>query len=68
MELEVSTFDRQDTVSPIPTKSTSVLNSPGMLIRDSGVVYAGSLKRRDANKVFGIFSLDTGRGSDLEAV
>ena len=65
LELEVSTFDKTDTVSSIPTKSTSVLKSPGMLIRDGGVVYAGSLKRRDASKIFGIFSLDAGRSSDL---
>ena len=65
MELEVSTFDRNDNTSAVPTKSTSVLKSPGMLIRDGGVVYAGSLKRRDSSKIFGIFSLDAGRGSDL---
>ena len=65
MELEVSTFDKADFTSSIPTKSTSVLKSPGMLIRDGGVVYAGSLKRRDASKIFGVFSLDAGRGSDL---
>jgi len=41
------------------------MKSPGMLIRDGGVVYAGSLKRRDSSKVFGIFSLDGGRGSDM---
>ena len=65
MELEVSTFDKTDTSSAIPTKSTSVLKSPGMLIRDGGVVYAGSLKRRDSSKIFGVFSLDSGRSSDL---
>jgi len=65
MDLEVSTFDKSDTVSAIPSKSTSVLKSPGMLIRDGGVVYAGSLKRRDSSKVFGVFSLDGGRSSDL---
>ena len=65
MDLEVSTFDKMDSVSAIPTKSTSVLKSPGMLIRDGGVVYAGSLKRRDSGKVFGVFSLDVGRSSDL---
>jgi type II secretory pathway component GspD/PulD (secretin) len=65
LELEVSTFDKADFTSSIPTKSTSVLRSPGMLIRDGGVVYAGSLKRRDASKIFGVFSLDAGRGSDL---
>jgi hypothetical protein len=65
MDLEVSTFDRMDMSSVVPSKSTSVLKSPGMLIRDGGVVYAGSLKRRDASKVFGVFSLDGGRGSDL---
>ena len=65
MELEVSTFDKGDTISAIPAKSTSVLKSPGMLIRDGGVVYAGSLKRRDSSKVFGVFSLDGGRSSDL---
>jgi type II secretory pathway component GspD/PulD (secretin) len=65
MELEVSTFDKTDTSSAIPAKSTSVLKSPGMLIRDGGVVYAGSLKRRDASKIFGIISFDGGRSSDL---
>jgi type II secretory pathway component GspD/PulD (secretin) len=65
LELEVSTFDKADTTSLIPRKSTSVLKSPGMLIRDGGVVYAGSLKRRDASRVFGLFSLDGGRSSDL---
>jgi len=65
MELEVSTFDRGDTASIVPTKNTSVLKSPGMLIRDGGVVYAGSLKRRDSSKVFGVFSLDGSRSSDL---
>jgi len=65
MELEVSTFDRNDTASAIPAKSTSVLRSPGMLIRDGGVVYAGSLKRRDAGRFFGIILFDGGRGSDL---
>jgi len=65
MDLEVSTFDKMDTSSAIPSKSTSVLKSPGMLIRDGGVVYAGSLKRRDSGKVFGVFSLDVGRSSDL---
>ena len=65
MELEVSTFDKADTSSAIPSKSTSVLKSPGMLVRDGGVVYAGSLKRRDSSKVFGVFSLDGGRSSDL---
>ena len=65
MELEVSTFDRMDMSSVVPAKSTSVLKSPGMLIRDGGVVYAGSLKRRDASRAFGVFSLDGGRGSDL---
>jgi hypothetical protein len=64
MELEVSVFDKSDTVL-VPSKSTSVLKSPGMLIRDGGVVYAGSLKRREAGKVFGVFSLDGSRGSDL---
>jgi Flp pilus assembly secretin CpaC len=64
LELEVSTFDKASS-EVIPAKSTSVLKSPGMLIRDGGVVYAGSLKRRDASKVFGIFSLDGGRSSDL---
>lgn len=64
LDLEVSAFDETDT-STIPAKSTSVLRSPGMLIRDGGVVYAGSLKRRDAGKVFGVFSLDASRGSDL---
>jgi type II secretory pathway component GspD/PulD (secretin) len=65
MELEVSTFDKTDFSSSIPTKGTSVLKSPGMLIRDGGVVYAGSLKRKDASKIFGVFSLDGGRSSDL---
>ena len=65
MELEVSTFDKTDTASVVPAKNTSVLKSPGMLIRDGGVVYAGSLKRRDSSKVFGVFSLDAGRSSDL---
>jgi hypothetical protein len=65
LELEVSTFDRADMSTSVPAKSTSVLKSPGMLIRDGGVVYAGSLKRRDASKVFGVFSLDGGRGSDV---
>jgi len=65
MELEVSTFDKTDTSSAIPAKGTSTLKSPGMLIRDGGVVYAGSLKRRDSSKIFGIFSLDGGRSSDL---
>ena len=65
MDLEVSAFDKMDMSSAIPAKGTSILRSPGMLIRDGGVVYAGSLKRRDASKVFGIFSLDSGRGSDL---
>ena len=65
LDLEVSTFDRTDTSGGIPTRSTSVLKSPGMLIRDGGVVYAGSLKRRDASKIFGVFSLDGGRTSDL---
>lgn len=64
LDLEVSTFDKNDSAS-IPAKSTSVLRSPGMLIRDGGVVYAGSLKRRDAAKDFGVFSLDASRGSDL---
>ena len=65
LDLEVSTFDKSDTTSIIPAKSTSVLKSPGMLIRDGGVVYAGSLKRRDAGKVFGVFSLDGSRMSEL---
>ena len=65
MDLEVSSFDKTDYSSAIPAKSTSMLKSPGMLIRDGGVVYAGSLKRRDASKVFGVFSLDGGRSSDL---
>jgi type II secretory pathway component GspD/PulD (secretin) len=65
MELEVSTFDKGDFTSVVPVKSTSVLKSPGMLIRDGGVVYAGSLKRRDSGKVFGVFSLDGARSSDL---
>jgi type II secretory pathway component GspD/PulD (secretin) len=64
MELEVSTFDKTDTAT-IPAKQSSILKSPGMLIKDGGVVYAGSLKRRDASKAFGVFSLDGGRGSDL---
>jgi hypothetical protein len=65
MELEVSTFDKADYSSAIPAKGTSVLKSPGMLIKDGGVVYAGSLKRKDSSKVFGVFSLDGGRSSDL---
>jgi hypothetical protein len=65
MELEVSMFDKSDTASAIPAKGTSILKSPGMLIRDGGVVYAGSLKRRDAGKYFGLFSFDNSRGSDL---
>jgi type II secretory pathway component GspD/PulD (secretin) len=65
MELEVSTFDKTDTSSLVPAKGTSVLKSPGMLIRDGGVVYAGSLKRSDASKIFGIISFGGGRGSDL---
>ena len=65
LELEVSTFDRMDSSTAIPARSTSMLSSPGMLVRDGGVVYAGSLKRRDAGRIFGIFSLDGGRGSDL---
>ena len=65
MELEVSSFDRIESISSLPSKSTNVLKSPGMLIRDGGVVYAGSLKRRDSSKVFGVFSLDGGRSSDM---
>ncbi|MDR2441860.1 MAG: hypothetical protein LBE12_21100 [Planctomycetaceae bacterium] len=65
MELEVSAFDKTDKTSPVPTKSHSVLKSPGLLIRDGGVVYAGSLKRKDASKVFGLFSIDTARMSDM---
>jgi type II secretory pathway component GspD/PulD (secretin) len=65
MELEVSAFDRTDRTSVVPTKSHSVLKSPGLLIRDGGVVYAGSLKRKDASKVFGLFSIDTARMSDM---
>ena len=65
LELEVSSFDRMDTTSAIPARGTSVLRSPGMLVRDGGVVYAGSLKRREAGRFFGITSLDAGRGSDL---
>ena len=65
LELEVSTFDKLDTSAVVPSKATSVLKSPGMLIKDGGVVYAGSLKRRDSLKVFGVFSLNGGRSSDL---
>jgi hypothetical protein len=64
MDLEVSSFDKAVT-SEIPDKKTSVLRSPGLLVRDGGVVYAGSLKRKDASKVFGIFSLDGARSTDL---
>ena len=31
--------DQSVNCDPVPAKSTSVLKSPGMLIRDSGVVY-----------------------------
>jgi type II secretory pathway component GspD/PulD (secretin) len=65
MDLEVSAFDKTDKTSPVPTKSHSVLKSPGLLIRDGGVVYAGSLKRKDASKIFGLFSIDTARMSDM---
>jgi hypothetical protein len=65
MELEVSTFDKTDTSAAVPAKKTSLLKSPGMLIRDGGVVYAGSLKRGDSSKTFGVFSLDGGHSSDL---
>ncbi|MDR0522277.1 MAG: hypothetical protein LBH00_10555 [Planctomycetaceae bacterium] len=65
MELEVSNFDKGDKESAIPAKYSSVLKSPGMLVKDGGVVYAGSLKRSDNSKVFGIFSLDLTRQSDL---
>jgi type II secretory pathway component GspD/PulD (secretin) len=65
LELEVSAFDKTDKVSPVPTKSHSVLKSPGLLIRDGGVVYAGSLKRKDASKIFGLFSIDAARMSEM---
>jgi type II secretory pathway component GspD/PulD (secretin) len=65
LELEVSAFDKTETLSSIPAKNNSVLKSPGLLIRDGGVVYAGSLKRKDTSKVFGLFSLDTSRMSDM---
>jgi type II secretory pathway component GspD/PulD (secretin) len=65
MDLEVSAFDKTDKVSVVPTKSHSVLKSPGLLLRDGGVVYAGSLKRKDASKIFGLFSIDTARMSDM---
>lgn len=65
LELEVSSFDKADTTSAIPAKYSSVLKSPGMLVKDGGVVYAGSLKRSENSKVFGVFSLDTSHLSDL---
>jgi type II secretory pathway component GspD/PulD (secretin) len=65
LDLEVSAFDKTDTSSVVPTKNHSVLRSPGLLIRDGGVVYAGSLKRKDASKAFGLFSIDASRLSDM---
>jgi type II secretory pathway component GspD/PulD (secretin) len=65
LDLEVSTFDKTDRTSYVPSKNRSVLRSPGLLIRDGGVVYAGSLKRKDASKMFGLFSIDTARSSDM---
>lgn len=65
LNLEVSAFDKTDKTSSVPAKNHSVLTSPGLLVRDGGVVYAGSLKRSEATKVWGIFSLDAGRLEDM---
>jgi hypothetical protein len=66
LSLTVSTFDKSERNSTgIPAKSRSVLKSPGLLVQDGGVVYAGSLKRKDASKVFGLFSIDGQRLSDV---
>jgi Flp pilus assembly secretin CpaC len=66
LSLSVSTFDRSEkNDTGIPIKNKSVLKSPGLLVRDGGVVYAGSLKRKDGNKVFGLFSIDGLRSSDV---
>lgn len=65
LDLEVSTFDRTDKATTIPAKKQDVLKSPGLLIRDGGIVYAGSLTRRDLTKKFGLISVDTSRYSDV---
>ena len=65
LDLEVSAFDKTDKSLPIPGKNHSVLRSPGLLVRDGSVVYAGSLKRKDISKLFGLFSVDTAKRSDM---
>jgi hypothetical protein len=65
LNLEISNFDRADTTSDVPAKYNSILKSPGMLVKDGGVVYAGSLKRKENSKVFGLFSVNPSSSSDL---
>jgi hypothetical protein len=65
LDLEVSAFDKTDKNSPIPAKNNSVLKSPGLLAKDASVVYAGSLKRKDTAKLFGLVSLDASKKSEM---
>ena len=66
LSLTVSTFDKAErNGTGVPAKNRSVLQSPGLLIQDGGVVYAGSLKRNDADKIFGLFSVNGLRSSEV---
>ncbi len=64
-DLTVSTFESTKDKDSIPTLDRSVLTSPGLLVQDSQVYYIGSLKRKDARKLFGLFSIETGKNNDV---
>jgi type II secretory pathway component GspD/PulD (secretin) len=64
--LDVSTFDQSKKQSndTIPPMDKSVLTLPGLLVKDSQVYYVGSLKRKDARRVFSLFGVDQGKSND----
>jgi hypothetical protein len=64
LDLSISSFDKKDK-STVPAKTNSVLQSPGLLLKDGGICYAGSLKNRDSSKVFGLFSIGGFSSSDI---
>lgn len=68
MELEVSTFDRNTSELSIPDKKNSVLRSPGLLLKDGRVCFAGQVRRSDKNKTFGLIGFDVSRTYDLLTV
>jgi hypothetical protein len=67
-DFSVSTFDKSDTISVIPSSDKSSLVSKGLLLQDSSVYYIGSLKRDVLGNQGGIFSFSVNRSHDMLTV